>query len=61
MENILGAGRRRRLVTGIIVAGATAGVAVTLVLTSAGAPWFALVLVLAFLAALMILQARERT
>lgn len=61
MENILGAGRRRRLVNGIIVAVATAGVAVALVVFSAGAPWFALVFVLALLAALMILQARDRT
>jgi hypothetical protein len=36
-------------------------VAVALVLLSAGPAWFALVFVLAFLAAVMLLQARERT
>lgn len=61
MENILGAGRQRRLVNGILLGVAAVGVAVALVVFSAGAPWFALVLVLAFLAALMILQARDRT
>jgi hypothetical protein len=61
MENILGAGRRRRLVNGAILAAVTLGVAVALVRFSAGAPWFALVLLLAFLAALMMLQAREAT
>ena len=61
MENILALGVRRRLLNGIILSVATVAVAVTLVLLSAGPAWFALVFVLAFLAAVMLLQARERT
>ena len=61
MENILAAGRHRRLVNGIIMAVVTVGVAITLVVVSAGPAWFALVFALAFLCALMLLQARERT
>jgi uncharacterized membrane protein len=61
MENILALGCRRRLLNGIILSVATVAVAVALVLLSAGPAWFALVFVLAFLAAVMLLQARERT
>lgn len=61
MENILAAGRQRRLLTGILLSVATVGVAVALVALVVGPAWFALVFVLAFLAALMILQARDRT
>lgn len=61
MENILGAGRRRRLVNGVIVGAATVGLAVALVTVSASAPWFALVPVLAFLTSVMLLQARDHT
>jgi uncharacterized membrane protein len=61
MENILALGRRRRLLNGIILSVATLALAVALVLLSAGPAWFTLVFVLAFLAAVMLLQARERT
>lgn len=61
MENILALGCRRRLLNGIILSVATVAVAAALVLLSAGPAWFALVFVLAFLAAVMLLQARERT
>ena len=61
MENILAAGRRRRLLNGLILSVVTVGVAVALVALEAGPAWFTLVSVLAFLAAMMLLQARERT
>ena len=61
MENILALGRRRRLLSGIVLSIATMGVAAALVAFAAGPAWFALVFVLAFLSAVMLLQARERT
>ena len=61
MENILAAGRQRRLRNGILVGAVTVGVAIALVVSSAKPVWFPLVFVLAFLASLMLLQARERT
>jgi uncharacterized membrane protein len=61
VENILAAGRRRRLLTGIVLALVTLAVAVALVVFSAGPAWFAIVFVFALLTALMLLQARERT
>ncbi len=61
MENILAAGRQRRLLTGIVLAVVTLALAVALVVFSSGAPWFVLVFVLALLTALLLLQARDRT
>jgi hypothetical protein len=61
MENILAAGRLRRLRNGLIMGVVTLGVAVALVVSAARPPWFPLVFVLAFGSALMLLQARERT
>lgn len=61
MENILAAGRQRRLLTGIVLAAAALAAGVTLVVLSAGPWWFAILFVLAWPAALMLLQARDRT
>lgn len=61
MENILPWGRQRRLVAGLIATALTIALAATLVLLAAGAWWFALVFVLAFAAALLLLEARDRT
>ncbi len=61
MENILAAGRRRRLLNGLVLAIAAVAVSVALVVFSAGPAWFVSVFVLVWLAALMLLQARERT
>ena len=61
MENILPAGRRRRFISGIIVAAGALATAILLVRTDAGAAWFAIVFVLVVLAALMLLQARDNT
>jgi len=60
-RNILPSGRRRRLVNGSVLAVLTVGTAVGLIARAAGAWWFLLVFVLAWLAALMLLQAREHT
>jgi hypothetical protein len=61
VENILAAGRQRRLLNGIVLALAALGVAVGLMMASAPAAWFVIVFVLAWLAALMLVQARDRT
>jgi hypothetical protein len=61
MENILDAGRLRRLRNGLIMSVVTLGVAIALVIGAARPAWFPLIFVLAFLSALMLLQARERT
>lgn len=61
MENILAAGRQRRLVHGLILTAVAVAVSAGLIVVSAGPAWFLLVFVLAWLAALMLLQARERT
>jgi hypothetical protein len=61
MENILAAGQRRRLLNGVTLAAATVVVAGVLVIRSAGPAWFGIVFALAWLAALMLLQARDRT
>jgi hypothetical protein len=61
VENILPAGRQRRLLTGGVIAALGLLTAIALVVLSAGPAWFAIVFVLALLAALMLLQARERT
>jgi hypothetical protein len=61
MENILAAGRRRRLLNGLVLAVAAVAVSAGLVVRAAGPAWFVIVFVLAWLAALMLLQARDRT
>ena len=61
MENILPAGRRRRFINGLIVAGLALAAAILLVRNDAGAPWFAIVFVLVLLSSLMLLQARDNT
>jgi hypothetical protein len=61
MENILPAGRMRRLLTGSVLGALALGAAIVLVLREAGPWWFAIVFVLAWLGALMLLQARDRT
>ena len=61
MENILPWGRQRRLIVGSILGAAAVGTAVLLVFLTAGAWWFAVVFLLALYAALMLLQARDRT
>jgi hypothetical protein len=61
VENLLAPGRRRRFLNGTVLALAALGVAVGLVMFSAPAAWFAIVFVLAWLAALMLVQARDRT
>lgn len=61
MENILAAGRQRRLLIGLVLTAAAVAVSAGLIVLSAGPAWFVLVFVLVWLAALMVLQARERT
>ena len=61
MENILPWGRRRRLFTGLAMAVLAIVVATTLVLMAAGPWWFGLVFVLAWMSAMALLQARDRT
>ena len=61
MENVLPWGRQRRLLAGVLAAIIAIVVAVTLVLLAAGPWWFASVFVLAWLAALLLLEARDRT
>jgi hypothetical protein len=61
MENILPAGRTRRLVSGSVLGALALGAAITLVVRAAGPWWFAIVFLLAWLSALMLLQARDRT
>jgi hypothetical protein len=61
MENILPWGRRRRLVVGTVLAALALVTGATLVLAAAGPWWFALVFALAWMAAMMLLQARDRT
>jgi hypothetical protein len=61
VENILAAGRRRRFLTGIVLAVAAVAIAAALIAFSAGPAWFVLVFVLVWLAVLMLLQARDRT
>jgi hypothetical protein len=61
VENILPAGRRRRLITGTVLGLVALLVGAALVVLGAGPGWFPLVFVPAFLGALMLLQARDRT
>jgi hypothetical protein len=61
VENILGAGRKRRVVNGVVLAGLAVVISVVLVIFAAGPAWFGVVFVLTALAALMLLQAREST
>ena len=61
MENILPRGRNRRLLNGAVLALLTVATAIALVIRSAEGWWFILVFLLAWLSALMLLQARDRT
>ena len=61
MENILPWGRQRRLIAGGITAAVAVGLAVMFVMLTAGAWWFLLLFLLVWLAAMMLLQARDRT
>ena len=61
MENVLPWGRQRRLLAGLVAAAVAIVIAVTLVLLAAGPWWFVSVFVLAWLAALLLLEARDRT
>lgn len=61
MENILPAGRRRRLLLGIVLTLVALATTAFLIRHEAGTAWFAIVFVVILLAALMVLQAREKT
>ena len=61
MENILPAGRTRRLIHGSVLAGLTLVLAIALVARAAGPWWFALIFLFALLGTLQLLQARDRT
>ncbi len=61
MENILPWGRQRRLLAGVIAAALAVLVAIVLVWAVAGPWWFVSVFVLTWLAALLLLEARDRT
>jgi O-antigen ligase len=61
VENILPPGRRRRLLQGIVIALMALATAALLIRKEAGTAWFAIVFVLILLAALMFLQARDKT
>ena len=61
MENILPWGRQRRLLAGLIAAALAIAMAVTLVMVVAGPWWFLSVFILAWMAALLLLEARDRT
>jgi hypothetical protein len=61
MENILAAGRARRLVSGAVLGVVTLVTIAALVGAAARPPWFTLVFLLAWLSALSLLQARDRT
>ena len=59
--NILPRGRRRRFINGVVVSTLTAVAGVSVVLYSASPVWGVAIFALAFLAALLLLQAREGT
>ena len=61
MENIVASGRRRRFLNGLIFAAVACATVVWLVRTEAAAPWYVLVFLMILLAALMLLQARDKT
>lgn len=61
MENVLPAGRRRRFINGLVLAGLALATAILLMRNDAGAAWFVIVFVLVLLASLMLLQARDKT
>ena len=61
MENIVSSGRRRRLVQGVVIALVAAATTLWLIRKEAMAFWFGLVFVLVLLAALMFVQARDKT
>ena len=59
--NILPRGRRRRTVNGVILSALALALSLWLVLRSPSSLWGVLVFVLVWLAALMLLQARDHT
>ena len=59
--NILPNGRRRRIINGVAMSVLTAVAAVMVVLQSASPVWGVAIFALAFLAALLLLQARDGT
>jgi len=61
LENILPTGRRRRVVQGIVLIALAAATAGGLVGAGASALWGGLLVLLVWLAALMLVQARDRT
>jgi len=61
VENILPRGRRRRFINGVVATALALVTAVFLVRHQAAAAWFTLDFVLVFVAALMLLQARDKT
>ncbi len=61
MENVLPAGRRRRFINGLVLAGLALATAILLMRNDAGAASFVIVFVLILLASLMLLQARDKT
>jgi hypothetical protein len=61
MENILPAGRTRRLVNGVVFGVLALAAVIGLLVLAASPLWFALVFLLAWMSALMLLQARDRT
>ena len=61
VTNILPRGRRRRIVNGVVVSALAAAGGVMVVVQSASPVWGVAIFALAFLAALLLLQAREGT
>ena len=61
VTNILPRGRRRRIVNGVVVSALAAAGGVMVVVQSASPMWGVAIFALAFLAALLLLQAREGT
>jgi hypothetical protein len=61
MDNILPRGRRRRVINGLVIAALALATAISLVQHDAAAAWFTIDFVLVFAAALMLLQARDKT
>jgi len=61
VTNLVPRGRRRRLVNGTVLTILAVATAAWMVLTSAGSFWGVLVFALAWLAGLMLVQAREHT
>ena len=61
VTNILPRGRRRRIVNGVVMSALAAAGGVMVVVQSASPMWGVAIFALAFLAALLLLQAREGT